>query len=866
MYTTGMSEEQYKQVIYDIYFTNYMYKPNFGQSRIDFVLACNQQENRHLLWAEVKNEPEDPHTMLTQLLLTIKKTWNGGEVVPPAYLGVMDSTTLTFYAMADFSELLLRNDVDWRATPSNYKSQAFKHLRGLLPKYITVHRAFRLDHTEEMAELPKWITRRIGKQDNMEGVDINIGNLNHVFNKWCDVVKPQINLTAEKWKEYLTRNIYASDFFLAGLYVDADKQETLVQQLKVIFRGDRYYVKDDGVQLVLDDETFRWVTFKDGGAAYTDFWKMYKRPPRRKHAYEGEKTPWDEILERRDVLVPRDIMERKGAFFTPRIWVEKAHQYLADALGDNWQDEYIIYDCAAGSGNLLAGLHNKRNIYASTIDEADVRIMMSETKPTYIGNIFQFDFLNDPFIRQSCCAFCKDMDGNPARLKSGTCPMCNRKDGAGKVPDALMDILECPEKRKKVVFLINPPYAESMNRGELNKGDTDEVLAKTGVNDSVTEEKYSGKLGKAVREVFAQFVARIYGEMEGAILAEFSKLKILQAPNFDQMRGWFTPKLIGCFVVPGNSFDNVKGSFPIGFKIWDTSTSEPFSEFSADAYDANGTYLKQHLILNSDASKINAWLKKYLVSEGEEIGGMCCTGNDFQKQGTVHFASNVASVKAGNAKGIAKFKIAPENLKASVVYYSVRWSEDATWLNDRDQFLYPHTEPLQDADFINDCLIFSIFHGNNHISIKKGENHWIPFTEEQVGQTRQPFTHNTIQQYLHNRGLPANLSPEAQAVYNTALEIFKYYHMGQTGAQAGWGQAPTLPAGRHQCGGDFTYNPNAALYDIRQHFQGTKPNGHMKVKSDDPTYQALIADLREKLRTLRNTRITPKVYKYGFLL
>ncbi len=34
-------------------------------------------------------------------------------------------------------------------------------------------------------------------------------------------------------------------------------------------------------------------------------------------------------LKRRDLLVPQDIRERKGSFFTPKIWVDLSQKYLA---------------------------------------------------------------------------------------------------------------------------------------------------------------------------------------------------------------------------------------------------------------------------------------------------------------------------------------------------------------------------------------------------------------------------------------------------------------------------------------------------------------------------------------------------------
>jgi hypothetical protein len=56
--------------------------------------------------------------------------------------------------------------------------------------------------------------------------------------------------------------------------------------------------------------------------AYLQFWKLYKRPPIKEFQ--------EYIIERKDLLVPQDIRERKGAFFTPRIWVELSQKYLTD--------------------------------------------------------------------------------------------------------------------------------------------------------------------------------------------------------------------------------------------------------------------------------------------------------------------------------------------------------------------------------------------------------------------------------------------------------------------------------------------------------------------------------------------------------
>lgn len=161
------------------------------------------------------------------------------------------------------------------------------------------------------------------------------------------------------------------------------------------------------------------------------------------------------MVERRDLLVPQDVRERKGSFFTPPQWVELSQEYLARELGENWQEEYYIWDCCAGTGNLLAGLTNKYNIYASTLDKADVEVMhtriatMNKALRGEHGgsnlldsHVFQFDFLNDPF----------NLD----------------KPEKSKLPESLIEILKDEEKRKKLVIYINPPYAEAGDSKQLS--------------------------------------------------------------------------------------------------------------------------------------------------------------------------------------------------------------------------------------------------------------------------------------------------------------------------------------------------------------------------------------------------------------
>ena len=515
--------------------------------------------------------------------------------------------------------------------------------------------------------------------------------------------------------------------------------------------------------------------------------------------------------------------ERKGSFFTPKIWVDLSQKYLADVLGENWQDEYYVWDCAAGTGNLLNGLTNKYNIWASTLDQQDVDVMKDRIKNganLLESHVFQFDFLNDEFT---------------------------------KLPQPLQDIINDPEKRKKLVVYINPPYAE-VGVAKGGKG-------KEGIQLTNTHTRYKTELQFAGRELFTQFLVRIYNEIPSCRIAQFSKLKVVQAPNFSTFRIHFRAQLEKVFLMPADTFDNVDGEFPIGFFIWNGAKEELFKEILADVYDRNGGTLSTKFLFPSDRySTINDWLKTF--SEDNEnaarIGILNTTANDFQNQNRVRISSIIP-------KGANMHKhITSSNFLQTCVYFSVRHSVALTWLNDRDQFFYPNAGWRTDNVFHNNCLVFTLFHGQNRIIFYNRVNHWIPFTEAEVvakekfeshfmtdfmaGKLFHPLTHQsktTLQALAEEKSFipsePLIFSPEAIAVFDAGRELWRYYH-AQPGA-----------------------NPNASYYDIREHFQGRNEKGKMNPKSDDAEYMYLLANLKEAMEALR-LKIVPKVYEYGFLI
>ena len=658
-------------------------------------------------------------------------------------------------------------------------------------------------------------------------------NFTFVYYDWVKTVKDTI---AVDWQLMQKAGVLDCDFFLADLM--SKDGMTIKDKLKVVLEKTKYKVLVKVDVGGIFGDAYQEFQFKDGQKAYNQFWNRYERPP--KAVYQRH------ILERRDLLVPQDIREIKGSYYTPEQWVRLSQEYLAKALGEDWQDEYYVWDCAAGSGNLLRGLTNRYNVYASTLDDSDVKVMHDAIDGGRLNliknNVFQFDFLNDGYI-----------------VKDGviTSDLANCK----KIPESLRKILSDPEKRKKLVIYINAPYKEATN-GRTSAG--------TGKNNtgatmgSKTWELYGSKIGAAINELFAQFSIRIAKEIPSCVLAEFSKLKILQAPNFSEFRRYMNMELRSLFLVPGNTFDNVSGQFPIGFQIYKTGVQSIFEQFQADVFTLSNKEvlpLGIKLVACYDNCKlINSWAGPALRKDSPQIGWIKVQGNDFQNCNYI----NIYSDKPVSHNVVV---VVVDGLFAAGVYHAVRQIPEATWLNDRDQFLSPKESWAGDLKFQTDCLVWSLF--NNAVHEENGICHWIPFYEDEVNAPGS-FNSRFMADFLHGKverkakieatgdmfaqqeakeaamAIPIDhLSDEANAVLAAGKEIWKYY-MSKPGVCV-----------------------NASFLDIRAFFQGYKTTEKgkrmMNSTSEDEHYMKLLAELRRCMKILE-AHIEPKIYEHGFLL
>lgn len=752
------------------------------------------------IWFEAKSTAVAPVLMFAQLLFYVRDARKKGENIPP-FLAVIDREKAAVMETAKALPIMMDKTIKWPKSAS----QVDKKVAAQAAPYIETHFVvYKIDSHEK--EFINTIKTAI-KSGKLIRTPITPANLRQVFDRWVEMIGAEIDGVSE--------SDYALLFFADIMH---DGVKAAVANLPA-----RLLHEDDRPVFLLKGKTFELSS--DRG--YRKFWAIYHRPP--EEEYRGY------LLERRDSLLPIDERSFKGAFYTPLHIVDKAYDLLARTLGANWQKNYIVWDMCCGVGNLEVKHSNHRNIFMSTLDGADIDVMTaSHTCAAAVK--FQYDYLNDDITDEGEIDYSLSKKLPPA-LKQAIADASAKKKGA-----------------KKILVLINPPYGETGSG--IGKGDANKVgIERSKINTQMD-------FGYASKELFVQFLTRIKKEIPNATLAMFSTLKYILAPNFELFREQWQAEFLDGFVVHSKAFDGIKGDFPIGFLVWDTSKNVAITRIEVDALTKTGELLGTKIFANRPSSTyLNKWItppktnKKLALplsnaftistnprlkrSCDDMLGYLYASNNDLQHAGQETLITS-SIYTGGNGGGLY---ITAQNIAQVAVVFTVRLLIGHTWLNHNDQFLQPSL-PLP-SEFESDCLIYMLFSGKNLSAGCSGLewndaswtliNQFIPYTEVQVGAASR-FESSFMSDYIAT----LSLSSEAKMVMAEGRKLWKKYHSTRF---------------EKRIRDEFKLNrPDVGWYQVRRALKANNENNEVDFTPLDTAYQVLTLKLR------------PDVYGLGFLL
>jgi hypothetical protein len=689
-------------------------------------------------------------TILAQSLYYIRRLkYVEIEKAIPFFICLADKNEATLTETSKWATYYKNDSYDWERPASKPDPILIDHLVKE-PETGKLH-VYSVNKKQEQEAFKKNLDNALNPQLILDFGDkkvINEENFEAVFGHWQSVIG-----------KYIINGYKPSFYFLAN-----------IQRDKIIIdKGNNQVV------FTFEDNNSKKqkVLMKD----YDYFWSVYD--------YVENAETINGIHAKLDRLSDESQRRFEGEFFTPLHFGQKAVHYWNDVLGKNWykSGKYRIWDMASGTGNLEYHLPSEayKYMYLSTLhgSEAD---HLSKVFPN--ATCFQYDYLND------------DVE---YVFNGGNLPFTPN----WKLPKKLRDELTDPS----IIWIvyINPPFATAQDA--KSDGSSKSGVSKTRVELAMDKVE----IGHAKRELFAQFMFRIVHELpKTSYLGMFSTLKYLNAPDSIAYRDkHFNFKYEKGFLFHSKCFHGITGNFPISFLIWNLSKKSEAKSVEIDIANSSGATIGvKHLRLIEKNDVLNNWFKRpqnsndYIlpamsngitVKDGNTdtrhrarpdfLASICSKGNDFQNAKYVTILSS-PSVSAG------AFSVIQENFEKALVLHAVRKIPKPTWLNDRNQFLIPHTEPSK--IFTYDCVVWSLFSGSNQTSALKNvsylggiyqiKNNFYPFKLEEIKNWeikdpdfRQQLTKDEnrfVAEWLSKN----DLSDEAKEVIEKAKVVYQLFY------------------------------------------------------------------------------------------
>ena len=417
-----------------------------------------------------------------------------------------------------------------------------------------------------------------------------------------------------------------------------------------------------------------------------------------------------------DRLLEDTTRRRQGAFFTPTKFVDFAHHMIEKELGENWRDEYVVYDCCCGSLNLTRDYRFKE-LYCSTLDKGELELG-SRYNPE--ATKWQMDFLND---------------GDECFDKG---------------------LIKAFEQNKPIVFFINPPYGRNGGDGKLSG--TSESVCFTEIRKQMNALKMNAD---NIQHQFMYRITKIVQKyhLTNAYFALFSKPVWMTGQRQRNLLNYFASvfSLEDAYLFQASHFADVSGAWGISLTLWKSSlhTETPhLTEYNFKLIDVlddgNVDVIGNHTLYNTQgkitgSDWVGECLKKVktydypnlssgiVVSERVTKGKWCdnAFGYMFNHCNSVYKnAQEVLLLSSAFSSGMG-VQLVKENFTRCTALFTARKLIENTWINHADEYLAPNEGHTDYKRFEADSIVYSLFENkSNQTSMRqityKGKIYDIP--------------------------------------------------------------------------------------------------------------------------------------------
>jgi hypothetical protein len=421
--------------------------------------------------------------VLSQAIYYIKKFEQSGNILPTTVF-VGDKNECFVVHVNDLFPYLSM-DLDWNIAPSNAHKNMDLVTKMMEDENINPH-IFSVDNVDECIEKLLNLTEGV-----IRLIPITPHNITEVYSYFENNVLGKHNLKTNQ---------------LANLFV------------QLLINPDENYLHPVKKRKTIVTKVFNEVSIKSR-ESFTSFFSHFSLSYTPK-----QKEQLTAVVDR----LVQDVTRRKqGEFFTPTIWVDKAHEYIASVYGDDWKEKYVVWDPAWGTGNLTRD-YKFKELYVSTLIYEDIQTA-NQMGYNPEATKFQYDFLND------------DYEFLPKKLR------------------------ETIESGKEIIALMNPPYG-SVNDFQNIKQDGGQ--SKNKIEDTIIKiQMNQEQMGLCVKNLYTQFIYRL-NKIGNVNICVFSPPLMYSGIDFKIFREKILNKyeLKSGFIMNSSQFADVK-SWGLTFSI-----------------------------------------------------------------------------------------------------------------------------------------------------------------------------------------------------------------------------------------------------------------------------------------------------------
>jgi hypothetical protein len=704
----------------DMIFTSPFSCDGLGESKSQKIRVLTEFKDELNLLSK-----SDQIKVLAQTVYYIKKFELAGIMLPTTVFVGDKNECFVIHSNDLFKYLSM--DLDWSTAPSNAHKNLVLVNEMMLDENINPH-IFSIHNIDECIGKLKDLTNGVTRL-----IPITPHNITEVFSYFEKNVLGKHSLNTNK---------------LANLFV------------QILINTDDNYLHPVKKRKTIVTKSFNEVPVKTR-ESFTSFFSHF--------ANEYSPTQKEDLTAVVDRLI-QDITRRKqGEFFTPTIWVDKAHEYIASVYGDDWKEKYVVWDPAWGTGNLTRD-YKFKELYVSTLNYSDIQTAdQMGYNPESVK--FQFDFLNDDY---------------------------------DFLPNGLRDAIE---SGKEIIVLMNPPYATS---SDMKLGNSKIGIGVTVVNEMMNKDK----LDRSASQLYSQFIYRlckmkihniclfsnplfltgqVFKIFRKKVLSDygFQKGFMINASEFADVQSWgLTFSILSNKNKNKFKFDILKNEMGSVIKIKDkvlynTDNGKPLNRWLKDTMKGKKTFDKPQL-----SSALNVKPNGYGKLTEDAFGYLVCSQNNprANAQGQLILSSCFSS-----KNGISIFK---SNFEKTQIHFAVRRLISGDWVNWYDEYLTPNEGHEQLQQFTYDSMVYSLFESkSNQSSLRqvtykdqlwdiKNEFFWM--SKEEMTELANNNNYNELyndaradnNRYVHTllfgeQNIYEQLSPDAKLVLDKATELVR---------------------------------------------------------------------------------------------